>query len=512
MVHQNFIKKLRQQELAKVFSEAKIGFEKESMRVCNSSISQSPHPESLGSSLCNRYVTIDFSESQLELITPPMKSGIESFRALDDIHHYVSQKIQKELIWPLSMPPSFSEAEIQVGKFGSSHEGQFKSIYRSGLANRYGKSMQAISGFHFNYSLPSNVWDYAEHKDEKELKNIRSSSYLNMIRNLYKMNWLVLYLFGASPVISKNLIEDRGDPFIEIDDENVYLPYATSLRMSEFGYSNSDRKSIDISLNSLERYIEDLQWATSTIEPRYLVYENLKNSQLNPNILQIEAEYYAIARAKSSLNKNKKLSLDLNDEGVHFIEFRSLDINPFSRVGIDKETILFFEVFMIFCFLKFAKEFDKENMDEIYSNDLKVSTSGRMPDLYLNKDGKKISITDWGKLIFEELIAIANQLDEKGENYSEAIQSMRLKLYKPDSTLSGRLLDELVKNKDSYNQYGKNIAKKYKNYYKVIPPEENGLWGSLEEEALRSLDRQKVLENITEDSGITFDAFKKDFF
>ena len=60
-------------ELKDHLSDAKVGFEKESLRVINSNIAQSPHPESLGSSLCNQYITTDFSEALLELVTPPFR-------------------------------------------------------------------------------------------------------------------------------------------------------------------------------------------------------------------------------------------------------------------------------------------------------------------------------------------------------------------------------------------------------------------------------------------------------
>ena len=52
-------------------TNSKVGFEKESLRISNSNISQLEHPKKLGSSLCNKYITTDFSEAQLELVTPP---------------------------------------------------------------------------------------------------------------------------------------------------------------------------------------------------------------------------------------------------------------------------------------------------------------------------------------------------------------------------------------------------------------------------------------------------------
>ena len=58
---------------------------------------------------------------------------------------------------------------------------------------------------------------------------------------------------------------------------------------------------------------------------------NKYHSQLNSNILQIEDEYYAIARAKSSDNSHQRFTTKLVNGGVDFIELRSLDINPFKK-------------------------------------------------------------------------------------------------------------------------------------------------------------------------------------
>ena len=48
------------------------GLEKESLRVApDGGISQTGHPVSLGAALTNPYITTDYSEALIELITPP---------------------------------------------------------------------------------------------------------------------------------------------------------------------------------------------------------------------------------------------------------------------------------------------------------------------------------------------------------------------------------------------------------------------------------------------------------
>ena len=46
------------------------GIEKEGLRACpDATLAQTPHPAALGSALTHDFITTDFSESQLELIT-----------------------------------------------------------------------------------------------------------------------------------------------------------------------------------------------------------------------------------------------------------------------------------------------------------------------------------------------------------------------------------------------------------------------------------------------------------
>ena len=90
----NFMEKSIFSEIKDLLSYGKVGFEKESLRIVNSSISQSPHPGSLGSALCNHYITTDFSEAQLELVTPPFQDKKKALRLLDDIHHFISCNLE----------------------------------------------------------------------------------------------------------------------------------------------------------------------------------------------------------------------------------------------------------------------------------------------------------------------------------------------------------------------------------------------------------------------------------
>ena len=96
------------------------------------------------------------------IITPPDSSIEHSLETLADIHSYVYQNLGDEILWSASMPCVVSGDEgIPVAQYGSSNVARMKTVYRLGLGHRYGRLMQAISGIHYNFSMPQEYWDQA---------------------------------------------------------------------------------------------------------------------------------------------------------------------------------------------------------------------------------------------------------------------------------------------------------------------------------------------------------------
>ena len=171
-----------------------------------------------GSALCNQYITTDFSESLLEMVTPTFKDKNSLLVFLEDMHEFIYKSINNESLWPFSIPPNFkNENEIAIANYGSSNEAILKMTYRNGLSHRYGRGMQAISGIHFNYSFSEKSLKRLNSKTSNmNMPEIKSTIYLRMIRNLNRMNWLLLYLFGSSPVITKSLLSSDHNDIIKL--------------------------------------------------------------------------------------------------------------------------------------------------------------------------------------------------------------------------------------------------------------------------------------------------------
>ncbi|MGI9305378.1 MAG: glutamate--cysteine ligase, partial [Gammaproteobacteria bacterium] len=235
---------------AALLKDNKTGLEKECLRVTrDGNIAQTPHPLALGSALTHPYITTDYSEALLEFITPPFTHQPDTLDFLRAIHQFVCGKLGDEILWATSMPCVVADEDsIPIAQYGSSHVGMMKTIYRRGLSYRYGRMMQVIAGVHFNFSLADAFWPlYQEQEsDRQELEDFISGSYLGMIRNLQRVGWLILYLFGASPAICKSFLPDKATDMPEFDANTYYSPHGTSLRMGDIGYTNSRESALGI--------------------------------------------------------------------------------------------------------------------------------------------------------------------------------------------------------------------------------------------------------------------------
>ena len=104
--------------------------------------------------------------------------------------------------------------------------------------------MQAISGIHYNFSIDDKMLRCLSSDDSLIDRDLRDSLYLGAIRNIARLNWLILYLFGASPFVSKSILKKENKNLKQLDNQTYYLPYATSLRMSDIGYQNTKQERI----------------------------------------------------------------------------------------------------------------------------------------------------------------------------------------------------------------------------------------------------------------------------
>lgn len=458
----------------KSLSGIKRGVEREALRVNpQGSLAMTSHPETLGAPLSHETITTDFSEALLEFITPPETSVRTTLSQLADIHKYVQQSIGEERLWPLSMPCFVSsDTTIPIARYGTSNVAQMKEVYRKGLHNRYGSMMQVISGVHFNWSLPDEFWQaWCDAEGLSFDKNSVSNAYFALVRNFKRLAWLIPYLYGASPALCKSFLagKEYKFDFQTLGKGTLYLPYATSLRMSDLGYTNSEQASLNICYNDLSSYVSSVRDAINTPSERYKAFSSGENGewqQLNSNVLQIENELYSPIRPKQVAKPLEKPTDALADRGVSYIEVRALDVNPFSSIGIKADQFYFLDVFLIYCLLKPSEPFSANDYVEANQNLTTVVLEGRKPELSLIDGGVQVKREKWCEDIFAELRLIASQLDSANGHtrHTEAIENEYQKVLDPHLTPSARWLNELLNHNDDNSSKGLKIADAYKHH------------------------------------------------
>src|SRR5271170_2210105 len=413
------------------------GVEKESLRVSPAGdIVQTRHPAALGAPLTNENITTDFSESLIELVTPPFGESWELLQYLCDIHQFVYRHLDDELLWSTSMPCAIrGDDGIPLAQFGSSNVGRMKTIYRHGLGMRYGRIMQAISGVHFNYSFGSKLWSVLKdvNQSKRPFQDFVSEQYFGVLRNYRRYGWLVLYLFGTSPAVSNSFFAGREVMLPVFDGDTVYEPYGTSLRMSDIGYRNKNQSTLSVSVNSLDEYVRDLSRAIGTPYPPYQklgVKVNGVYQQLNANILQIENEYYSFIRPKRIARSGERPTKALHRAGVEYVEVRALGVGAFDPVGVNQNKLRFLEAFLALCLLKDSPPIGDSEQSRLDANHVTVARRGREPGLTLWRDGRDIPMTEWAGELLDAMQGLCEMLDhgESERPYTLALEQQRAKI------------------------------------------------------------------------------------
>ena len=493
-----------------------IGIEKESLRVSeNGSISQEPHPEAYGSPLTNPAITTDFSEALIELVTEPFDSADKALNELAKIQHFVHHHLTPgERFWPASMPCILrGHTNIPIAQYGGSNLGIMKTVYRRGLANRYGSVMQAISGIHFNYSFSL---DFLQaYRDlmspDMSLRSFIDYHYMGLARNVMRYGWIIPYLFGASASVCKSFMKDYHEHDLEeFDDNTFYLPYATSLRMGDIGYQNSqeEEKGVKANYNSLHNYVHSLRAAMQTSCKDFEEIGLKKDGeyqQLNTNILQIANEYYASVRPKPLLHGMDRPLRALTNNGIGYIEIRSLDVNPLISLGIDKPQIQFLEVFLLFCLLQDSAAISTSEQFDIDNNDNLVAHKGRQSGLMLTNNGKEVLLQDWGKEIFVGVTDCSKLLTKE---HQKSVQKMLSRINNPDLTPSAMILEEMRQTESGFFEYIDKLSHQNRELYRSKSIDKD-YFDALEELAISSHHEQLKMEA---KDVLSFDEFIEEYF
>ncbi|MDO5780411.1 MAG: bifunctional glutamate--cysteine ligase GshA/glutathione synthetase GshB [Clostridium sp.] len=427
-------------KIKKLFSSKEIlngnfGIERETLRVDeNGYLAKTDHPEEFGDKAHNPYITTDFSESQIEVITPALSDIKETYNFTRALYDIAAMEIGDEYLWPESMPCIIpDDKDIPVAKF-SNHSKEAQE-YREKLLIKYGGKKQLISGIHYNFSFDEAIIERLYEDSERNLsyKEFKNSIYLKIARNYLRYRWLIVYLLGASPIVHESFIDSCKCPLNKIKHSEYSSLGAISHRNGKCGYKNK----VDLfpSYNSVDEHLESI------------------NQYIKDELIESHKELYSQIRLKPSDTKNFKESL-LND-GIKYLEYRTIDINPFEKGGISLEDLRFLQVFNIYLLTKEESDF-KNWQEEALENQQLIAVHG-IDDIELKQDGKVINRIDFGLEILNEVMSVNNELNL---GFEDIINNMIDKVKDSKLTYSYKITEKIKE--EGYIDAFLNLARMYK--------------------------------------------------
>jgi glutamate--cysteine ligase len=461
MTSDAFKRSLRTHQEKGFFKNLKIlrGIERESLRVTQEGkISQNSHPKNLGSPMTSEDITTDFAEALVELVTPTFESTEELFAHLSLLHKFLYSEMQEEILWNFSMPCAFqSEQEIKIAEYGKSNSGMLKHIYRKGLRLRYGSIMQCVSGIHFNFSLSADSWDTLTNSPDQSFIN---QKYLGAIRNIKRNFWFLLERFGASPIAHESYLLNREHSLTKHGSNDLFLPWATSLRMSDVGYQSSMQNALKINYNNLDEFIDAIIKGINTpvknFEEIGLLDEQGVPQQISTGILQIENELYDTVRPKRSGPSDSRPATLLKNEGIEYLELRGIDINPFIPEGIDENKVKLLDIFIMHSLISESPQVSDEEIEEIRANQKTMVENGRSENIKLQQNGVSTPLQELKKILYDELEQVATAMDEYCPGYSNALSAEMDENLLP----SEKIMNEMNSQNLSFQEYGLAQSKK----------------------------------------------------
>lgn len=498
------------QEDPSLIYEIRQGVERECLRVnSDGTTSKKAHPVELGSKLTHSLITTDYSENLLEFITKVHSNTNALLSELETIHAFTQKNIGSELLWSNSMPSSLPiDSQIPLADYGKSNVGKLKTLYRKGLGFRYGRSMQSIAGVHYNFSLSDNFWELRKKQERSELSisDYKNEQYFRLIRNFQRNKWILVYLFGASPVVDKSFLDGKKHDLELLNKDTYYSPNGTSLRMGGLGYTSSAQSEIGICYNNVQNYIQTLEQARLSSFGEYEkigLKTNGEYNQLNTNLLQIDNEFYSTVRPKNIAKSNESALKALHYRGIEYVEIRLIDIDPFSPVGISTERIHFLHLFLLWCLSESPSPISDSECAELNFNFKEAVLNGRSKSPKLRKGEQEVSLNDYLEDILNQIDSFSKGIQKLEPLYGVALDMQLRKVQEKDQLPSQKMINEL--GEGSFIKYGIEKSQKFSQDYKIKIEDEK----KFEKYSLESLELQTKIEK---NDSQTFDEYLVDYF
>ncbi|MEB3101404.1 bifunctional glutamate--cysteine ligase GshA/glutathione synthetase GshB [Ferviditalea candida] len=437
MLNSQFLQIVKDHDLHADILRGKFGLEKENTRVDkDGKLALTPHPKAFGSKMENPYIKTDFSESQIEMITPAFDTIDETYNFLETLHDIVTLELHDEYLWPSSNPPELpDDEEIPIAVMNDPVEDQ----YRLELSRKYGRKRQLLCGIHYNFSFDEAFLESLHRETalpEQDFKDFKDAVYMKVARNLLKYRWLLIHLTGASPVFNKTYIERCVQLGDHLDEESRFFPNMNSLRNSVCGYRTG--KPFYVSFNSVEEYVRDLQ------------------SLVDSNELLSVKEFYNPVRVKPA--KRDDFLQDLLQNGIAYLELRMIDLNPLYKNGISKETMQFIHLFLVFMLLMDDEPFGEKEQKVAALNHDSLVKDGITGQFY-GEGNRLVTLREKALVLMGEMEQMVQVLKPDHQPFIRLLELEKQRIQHPELSFAAMVKSEIQKS--SYLHYHLGKARQY---------------------------------------------------
>lgn len=398
------------------------GVEREGLRVTpEGKLATTLHPEPFGNKLINPFITTDFSESQIEVVTPTVDTIDKAYTALTWLCDAVQDVLpENEFFWPQSMPCDIPEDdEIPIAIYEGRPDAGSAMAYRQGLIEKYGGKKQLISGIHLNFSFKDEDIETVRRAIAPEYSHqaFKDAVYLKIVRNYLRYRWLIIYLTGCSVGLHKSYIPDCVAQMSPVDDAGSYLETTgPSFRNSACGYKNLFPLYPDYT--SVESFVEDVQ------------------GYVDKGYLSAAKELYTQIRMKPRDAVNVLESL--REDGIKYLEIRTIDLNVYDPCGIAKIDMEFVHRFILYMLIKPEEDYPQWQQEGLL-NEEAVAVGGLQPGFKIKRNGQIVDMRASAMEILEDMAEMEQNLGLS----DGVLDTMRIRVEHPETTYAARQVADI---------------------------------------------------------------------
>ena len=204
------------------------------------------------------------------------------------------------------------------------------------------------------------------------------------------------------------------------DYGSYYSTKGPSFRNASCGYKNL--KELYPSYNTVEEFTRDVR------------------AFIDNGDLSEAKELYTQIRLKP---KNPQDLLNsLENDGIEYIEIRTLDINPFYQCGLVRHDMKFLHLFLIYSLIKDESDY-ADWQKEAKINEENTAESAYVESMRLIKDGEEITLKEWASEIINEMYGMCEVL---GFDEFNTLKLMHDRVSNQDLTYGKRILKLIKEN------------------------------------------------------------------